>query len=142
MTNTLSITASMKQNCIVASKGDFPFSLWVTQITRLNFLDRVLRSAVSLTGRVDHNLNLPVCVMIVLHWLTLRQRIEFKIPVLVWHSLIGKAPAYLTDLCHPSLSAWSTRHLHVSSAEQGLFHVPFARISAMQSWTLSALALL
>src|SRR6218665_1905441 len=34
---------------------------------------------------------------------------------------IGQAPAYLTDLCRPSLSARSTRHLR--SAEQGLLHV-------------------
>ena len=67
----------------------------------------------------------------VLHWLPLRQRIEFRVAVLVWYSLIGQAPAYLTDLCRPSLSAWSTRHLR--SAEQGLLHVPFARTSTMQS---------
>src|SRR6218665_1707230 len=34
----------------------------------------------------------------VLHWLPLRQRIEFRVAVLVWYSLIGQAPAYLTDL--------------------------------------------
>src|SRR6218665_2296516 len=54
----------------------------------------------------------------VLHWLPLRQRIEFRVAVLVWYSLIGQAPAYLTDLCRPSLSVRSTRHLR--SAEQGL----------------------
>ena len=65
------------------------------------------------------------------HWLPLRQRIEFRVAVLVWYSLIGQAPAYLTDLCRPSLSVRSTRHLR--SAEQGLLHVPFARTSTMQS---------
>src|SRR6218665_933833 len=64
-----------------------------------------------------------------LHWLPLRQRIEFRVAVLVWYSLIGQAPAYLTDLCRPSLSVRSTRHLR--SAEQGLLHVPFARTSTM-----------
>src|SRR6218665_1718136 len=67
----------------------------------------------------------------VLHWLPLRQRIEFRVSVLVWYSLIGQAPAYLIDFCRPSLSARSTRHL--PSAEQGLLHVPFARTSIMQS---------
>src|SRR6218665_2308677 len=43
------------------------------------------------------------------------------------------ALAYLTDLCSPSLSAWSTRHLRV--AEQGLLRVPFAHTSATQSRT-------
>src|SRR6218665_1378722 len=39
----------------------------------------------------------------VLHWLPLRQRIQFRVSVLVWYSLIGQAPAYLIDLCRPSL---------------------------------------
>jgi len=46
-------------------------------------------------------------------------------------SLIGQAPAYLTDLCRPSLSVRSTRHLR--SVEQGLLHVPFGRTSTMQN---------
>src|SRR6218665_81365 len=57
--------------------------------------------------------------------------IEFRVAVLVWYSLIGQAPAYLTDLCCPFLSVRSTRHLR--SPEQGLLHVPFARTSTMQS---------
>src|SRR6218665_1990596 len=61
--------------------------------------------------------------------------IEFRVAVLVWYSLIGQAPAYLTDLCRPSLSARSTRRLR--SAEQGLLHVPFARTSIMQSRAFS-----
>src|SRR6218665_2517132 len=48
--------------------------------------------------------------------------------VLVWYSLIGNASAYLTDLCCPSLSALSTRHLR--SAEQGILHVQFACTSS------------
>src|SRR6218665_1884336 len=46
----------------------------------------------------------------VLHWLPLRKRIEFRVAVLVWYSLIGQAPAYLADLCRHSLSVRSTRH--------------------------------
>src|SRR6218665_1632359 len=71
----------------------------------------------------------------VLHWLPLRQRIEFRVAVLVWYSLIGQAHAYLTDLCRPSLSVRSTRHLR--SADQGLLHVQFARTSVMQSRAFS-----
>src|SRR6218665_895237 len=60
---------------------------------------------------------------------------EFRVAVFVWYSLIGQAPAYLTDLFRPSLSARSTCHLR--SAEQGLLHVPFARTSIMQSRAFS-----
>jgi len=62
--------------------------------------------------------------------LELRQHIEFRVAVLVWLALIGQAPACLTDLCSPSLSARSTRHLR--SAVQSL-HVLIARTSTLQS---------
>src|SRR6218665_1963527 len=99
--------------------------------TRLNCLNRVLRSAARLIGRVSKFDHISAYLRDVLHWLPLRQRIEFRVAVLVWYSLIGQAPAYLTDLCRPSLSVRSTRHLR--SAEQGLLHVPFDRTSTMQS---------
>src|SRR6218665_1624981 len=71
----------------------------------------------------------------VLHWPPLIQRIAFRVAVLVWYSLIGQAPASLTDLCCPSITTRSTRHLR--SDEQGLLHVPFARTSTMQSGAFS-----
>src|SRR6218665_936945 len=100
-----------------------------------NCLDRVMRSAARLIGRVSKFDHISAYMRDVLHWLPLRQRIEFRVAVLVWYSLIGQAPAYLTDLCRPSLSVRSPRHLR--SAEQGLLHVPFARTSTMQSRAFS-----
>ena len=35
-----------------------------------------------------------------LHWLPVRQRVTFKVAVLVHQSLAGAAPAYLADDCH------------------------------------------
>src|SRR6218665_2336410 len=103
--------------------------------TRLNCLDRVMRSAARLIGRVSKFYHISAYMRDVLHWLPLRQRIEFRVAVLVWYFLIGQASAYLTELCRPSLGARSTRHLR--SAEQGLLHVPFARTSIMQSRAFS-----
>ena len=103
--------------------------------THLNCLNPVLHSAARLTGRVSKFDHISAYVRDVLHWLPMWQRIEFKVAVLVWYSLIGQAHAYLTDLCRPSLSARSTRRLR--SAEQGLLHVPFARTSIMQSRAFS-----
>src|SRR6218665_2411538 len=37
----------------------------------------------------------------VLHWLPLQQRIIFRIGAMVWRCILGLAPAYLRDLCHP-----------------------------------------
>jgi len=36
-----------------------------------------------------------------LHWLPVRQRILFKIAVLVFQCLVGQAPSYLSDDCQP-----------------------------------------
>src|SRR6218665_2241242 len=36
-----------------------------------------------------------------LHWLPTRQRIFYRVAVLVWHCFIGIAPVYLQELCRP-----------------------------------------
>src|SRR6218665_1040404 len=95
----------------------------------------LLRAAESLISQILNDDHISAYMLDVLHWLPLRQRIEIRVAVLVWYSLIGQAFAYLTDLCRPSLSARSTRHLR--SAEQGLLHVSFARTSIMQSRAFS-----
>src|SRR6218665_2144953 len=94
-----------------------------------------LRSAAHLIGRGSKFDHIFAYMRDVLHWLLLSQRIQFRVAVLVWYSLIGQASAYLADLCCPSLTAWSTRHLR--SADQGLLHVQFARTSTMQSRAFS-----
>src|SRR6218665_930717 len=93
------------------------------------------RSAARLIGRVSKFDHISAYMRDVPHWLPIRQRIEFRVAVLVWYSLIGQASAYLTDLCCPSLTARSTRHLRL--AEQGLLHAPFARTSTMRSRAFS-----
>src|SRR6218665_1762361 len=101
----------------VTSRLDHCSSLYFgVPATRLNCLDRVLRSAARLIGRVskfDHiSDHISAYMRDVLHWLPLRQRIEFcRVAVLVWCSL--------------------------RSAEQSLLHVPFARTSTMQSRAFS-----
>src|SRR6218665_3535251 len=102
---------------------------------KCSFQKCVLRSDAHLIGRVSKFDHISAFMRDVLHWLPLRQHTEFRVAVLILYSLIGQAPAYLTDLCCPSLTAQSTRHLR--SAEQGLLHVPFARTSIMQSRAFS-----
>src|SRR6218665_2333634 len=111
-----STAAATLVHLFVTSRLDYCSSLYISlPATRLNC---VLRSAARLIGWVSKFDHISAYMQDVLHWLPLRQRIEFRVAVLVWYSLIGQAPAYLTDLCCPSLSARSTRHL--CSAEQGL----------------------
>src|SRR6218665_3980709 len=132
-----STAAATLVHSFVTSRLDYCSSLYIgLRATRLNCLHRVLRSAARLIGRVSKFDHISAYMRDVLHWLPLRQPIEFRVAVLIWYSLIGQAPAYLTDLCRPSLSVRSTRHLRL--AEQGLLlHVPFARTSTMQSRAFS-----
>src|SRR6218665_3934256 len=48
-----------------------------------------------LIGRVSKFDHISAYMRDVVHSLPLRQRIEFRVRVLVWYSLIGQAPAYL-----------------------------------------------
>src|SRR6218665_515601 len=71
----------------------------------------------------------------VLHWLTLQQRITFRIGSLVWRCILGLAPAYLRDLCYPTPDTRGRSSLR--SLEQGLLFVPFARTSTTQACAFS-----
>src|SRR6218665_2189312 len=98
--------------------------------TRLSCLDRVLRSAARLIGRIPKYDHISIYMRDILHWLPARQRIEYRMAALVWRCLLGLAPAYLVGFCGPIQSARSSRSLR--SADQGLLRVPFARTSARQ----------
>ena len=57
-----------------------------------------------------------------LHWLPIRRRIDFKIALMVRHCLVGAAPEYLMELCHPVGSAVGRQCLW--SASRGDLIVP------------------
>ena len=44
-----------------------------------------------------------------LHWLPARRRVNFKVAVLVFQSLIGQAPTYLADDCQLTADASARR---------------------------------
>ena len=54
---------------------------------------------------------------------------------LVWRSLLGLAPAYLRDLCCPTLGAPGRRSLR--STERGVLMVPFAHTATKQNRALT-----
>src|SRR6218665_221251 len=106
-----STTAAPLVHSFVPSRLGYCSSLYIgLPATRLNCLDRVLRSAAPLIGRVSKFDHISAYMRDVLLWLPLSQRIQFRLAVLVWYSLIGQASVYLADLCCP-LTARSTRHL-------------------------------
>ncbi len=83
---------------IITSRLDFCNSLlYGLPQSSLQPLERALKNAariVSLTRRSDH----ITPVMRSLHWLPLKERIEYKIILLTHQTLKGLTPAYLNDL--------------------------------------------
>ena len=61
----------------------------------------------------------------VLHWLPVRQRIEYKIALLVFKCLHGIGPAYLSEWCTP-LSATNAHH-QLRFISSGDLHQPRTR---------------
>jgi len=72
-----------------------------------------------------------------LHWLPVRQRVLFKIAVLVFQCLAGQAPSYLSDDCWPvsdsrprrlrssdSMSCVVRRHVHTTRMVTGALPLP------------------
>ena len=99
----------------------------------LSYLDHSLRSAARLIGGLPKLDHISASMCDVLHWLPLRQRIEFRVAVLVWYSLIDQAPTYLIDLSNPPLSTWGTWSLHSTDQD----HITFACTSARQNRAFS-----
>ena len=60
-----------------------------------------------------------------LHWLPIRQRVDFKLFVLVFNCLRNSAPSYLTNMCQPVKSKLRRRFLR--SAVRGDLIVPPTR---------------
>src|SRR6218665_147443 len=73
-----------------------------------------------------------------LHWLPIRQRIFYRVAVLVWHCLIGFAPVYLQELCRPVSTLVGRQALRSSSG--GKLLVLRVNTSTMQHHAFSVVA--
>src|ERR1043165_3309663 len=122
-------------SCITV-RLDYCSSLYVgLPACRSGCLNRVLRSAARLCGRIPKFGHVSAYMLNVLQWLPLLQRISYPIIALAWRSLLGLAPAYLRDLCCPTSSAQGRRSL--CSTERGVLMVPFARTATKQNRAFS-----
>jgi hypothetical protein len=116
----------------VTSRLDYCLSLYAgLPSARLNCLDRILRSAARLIGNIPYSGRVSKYMLEVLHWLPVRQRIEYRIASLVWRCHMGLAPSYLLELCRPVAASRGDRLLR--SAGSGVLSVPFARTAMMQT---------
>src|SRR5688572_3550480 len=79
----------------------------------LGRLDRVLRSAARLVGRIGLPKFAPVSAYMrdELHWLPMAQRISYCTAALVSRCDLGCAPSYLREVCHPVSDVVARREL-------------------------------
>src|SRR6218665_3027610 len=103
------------------------------------YTNRVLRSAARLIGHIPKYASVSAYMRDVLHWLPVSQRILYRISALVWRSVIGCAPSYLTDLCRPVSDLASRRALR--SSARGELLVPRARSALKQRRAFSVIPL-
>ena len=96
----------------------------------LGRLDRVLRCAARLIGRIPKYASVSAYMRDVLHWLPITERISYRIAALVWRSLNGIAPSYLSKLCCPVSDLVSRRALR--SATKGELLVSRAHLVVKQ----------
>ena len=80
----------------------------------------VLNAAASLIHRCPRFSHITP-VLIALHWLPVKYRVELKIALLVYKALNNMAPIYISELLipKPSSDRWTLR-----SDDQGLLHIP------------------
>ena len=71
-------------------------------------LQGILNAAARLISRRRKFDSISSTIRDVLHWLPIRQRVHFKLSVLVFNSLHNLAPSYLMDMCQPIQKPSST----------------------------------
>jgi len=96
----------------------------------LGRLDRVLRSAARLIGRLPKFSPVSAYIRDVLHWLPISQRISYRTAAVVSRCVLGCAPSYLRDLCRPVSDVAARRVLR--STTRGELLVPRARLAIKQ----------
>ena len=100
--------AVMMVNSFIVSRIDYCNSLLVAcsqqQLDKLQHILNCTAQVIYGGRRGDHVIPL-LCDN--LHWLRIRERITFKLRLLVYKATHGLAPSYITDMCIP-VSAMST----------------------------------
>ena len=120
----------MLVHAFVSSRLDYCNSLLAGVSDELvNRLQSVLRSAARLVlrKRKFDPVSIDLCER--LHWLPIRQRIQYKLGLLVYKCLHGLAPSYLSDLL--ALVSADPYSCHLQSAAHGDLTAPWTRTVRM-----------
>ena len=109
---------------LISSRLDFGngllYNLPNSKITQLQKLQNAAARIVSLSNKHSH----ITPVLKNLHWLPIKERIIFKILLLVYHILNGTAPDYNKSLVQQYQPARTLR-----SSQSGLLHIPLSKKS-------------
>uniref|UniRef100_A0A8C1LY92 Reverse transcriptase domain-containing protein n=1 Tax=Cyprinus carpio TaxID=7962 RepID=A0A8C1LY92_CYPCA len=112
-------------HAFISSRLDYCNSLYVgigeASLTRLQRVQNAAARLLTGTRKRDH----ITPILVSLHWLPVRFRIDFKILLLVFKSLNNTAPKYLSDLLQPYAPSRALR-----SAGQLLLVSPNARLKS------------
>ena len=99
-------------------------------IREQNRLQTILNASARVLTRTPKFQSISTLLRDSLHWLPISQRVRFKVILMVWNSLLGRAPRYLQDLCLPVSSNQFRSRLR--SSQQGMLLVPACHSSLMQ----------
>jgi len=110
-------------NALIISRLDYCNSVLVGAYDiYLRQLQGVLNAAARLIARRRKFDSISSTIRDVLHWLPIRQRVDFKLSVLVFNCLRNLAPSYLMNMCQSVTSNLHRRRLR--SAVRGDLIVP------------------
>ena len=106
-------------HAFVCTRIDFANSLlYGTSAYLLDRLQSVLNSAARLILKIGKYDPISSAIRRGLHWLPIRFRVHFKINSITSNCLAGRAPEYLTELCHSVNDIPARRNLRSSSQVQ------------------------
>jgi len=86
---------------------------------RLQLVQNAAARMITSAWRLDH----ITLILRRIHWLPVRQRVDFKTAVLVFQYLTGQAPAYLADDCQLAADASARRLRSADSAKCVVRHM-------------------
>ena len=100
-----------------STDSENPHSLRIQRILNEFRESSILNRLIYRCPRISH----ITPILIALHWLPIKYRVEFKIVLLVYKALNNMAPIYISELLipKPSCERWTLR-----SDDQGLLHIP------------------
>jgi len=107
----------MLVHAVVASRVDYCNSiLYQVAAVHLRSLQSVLNATTLLVVEMRKCNSITPTLLDDLHWLLVRQRVDFKICLLVYKCLHQLSPVYLTSLLTPVTAIATRRHLRSANA--------------------------